>query len=110
MAMSGKFIYIVTNYGCNSTPSDLWTPQTKLFTNYKDAYSYFLKISPYFNDRDNEVDQKINKKYDHEDMTMKDYIVIEYSKHKPGYHSGEPNKAKRPQGAVIARYYLPLSL
>lgn len=104
--MTTKFIYIVTHYGCNSTPSDLWTPNTKLFTDYKDAYSYYLKISPFFNDKDNEVERRVNEKYDHEDTTIKEYIVIENVRHKPGYHSGEQNRAKRPQGAVIARYGL----
>ena len=39
-------IFIVTEYACNSSPSDMVTPTSKLFTNYEEAYEHFLKVSP----------------------------------------------------------------
>lgn len=108
--MSTNFIYIVTHYGCNGTPSDLWTPTTKLFTDYKDAYAEFLKISPYLlNDKENKAQQYVNNKYNHEDNNNKEYIVIESVKQIAGYHSGDSNCAKRPQGILIARFGLNFS-
>ena len=29
--MDTQIVYIVTIYGCNSTPSDMWTPKSKIF-------------------------------------------------------------------------------
>ena len=29
------FQYIVTEYGCNSSPSDMWTPISKVFKDWK---------------------------------------------------------------------------
>jgi len=99
--MDNLVVYIVTNYGCNSTPSDMWTPLSKLFTNYEDAYSYFLKASPDLDNEENKAVQFINNKYKAEDMT-KDYIVIENRVQIAGY-GYEENRAKRPEGALIAR-------
>jgi hypothetical protein len=100
--MDDLVLYIVTNYGCNSTPSDMWTPMSKLFTNYEEAYSYFLKASPDLDNQYNKADQFINNNYKPEDMT-KDYIVIENRVQIAGYHCGEGDCAKRPEGALIAR-------
>ncbi len=90
--MDKQFVFIVTIYGCNSTPSDMWIPESKLFENYKDAYSYFLKVSPSL---DNETEHIINNNYNVEDIT-KDYIIIENRVQIAGY-------AKRPEGSVISR-------
>lgn len=100
--MDNQVVYIVTNYGCNSTPSDLWTPNTKLFSNYEDAYSYFLKISPPLDDEDNKAEQFRNNQYEEEDINQ--CIDIEVRVQIAGYHSGQgATCAKRPQGVVIAR-------
>lgn len=99
--MDNQVVYIVTNYGCNSTPSDMWTPLSKIFVNYEDAYAYFLKTSPDLDDEENKAEQYINNKYNAEDMT-KDYIVIENRVQIAGY-GYEANRAKRPEGAMIAR-------
>ena len=98
-------VFIVTSYGCNSTPSDLWVPHSKIFTKYDEAYSYFLKMSPPLDDEYNRAEQVINDTYKEDDMT-KDYVIMEYRVELAGYHCGEEdsgNYAKRPQGAVIAR-------
>lgn len=99
--MNNQIVYIVTSYGCNSTPSDLWTPKSKIFLNYEDAYSYFLKAAPDLDNEENKAEQYINNKYDAEDMS-KDYIVIENRVQIAGY-GYEENRAKRPEGAVIAK-------
>lgn len=100
--MDNQVVYIVTHYGCNSTPSDLWTPNTKLFSNYEDAYAYFLKISPSLDDEDNKAHQFRNNQYEEEDIDK--CVYIETRVQIAGYHSGEGGTcAKRPQGVVIAR-------
>ena len=100
--MDNQVLYIVTHYGCNSTPSHMWTPNSKIFVNYEHAYAYFLKVAPDLNDECNKAVQFINDKYNAEDMT-EDYIVIENRVQIEGYHSGKFNCAKRPQGAVISK-------
>lgn len=100
--MDNKFVYMVTWYGCNSTPSDLCIPETKLFSKYEEAYAYFLKISPSLDDKYNKAEQFIHNKYNEEDIS--DYINIETRVQVAGYHCGEPGIcAKRPEGAVIAK-------
>jgi hypothetical protein len=99
--MDNQFLYIVTSYGCNSTPSDMWTPISNIFVNYEHAYAYFLKVAPDLDDEENKAEQYINIKYNAEDIT-KDYIVIENRVQIAGY-GYEENRAKRPKGAVIAR-------
>ena len=42
--MDTEIIYVVTWYGCNSTPSDMYMPINTLFRNYEEAYTYFLHI------------------------------------------------------------------
>ena len=37
--MDKHVVFIVTCYGCNSTPSDMWIPRSKNFTKYEDAYA-----------------------------------------------------------------------
>ena len=100
--MDNQVVYIVTIYGCNSTPSDMWIPKSNLFVNYEDAYSYFLKVAPPLDDECNKVKQFINSNYDAENIT-KDYIVIENRVQIAGYHCDQGNCAKRPSGAVISR-------
>jgi hypothetical protein len=34
--MDNQIVYIVTIYGCDSSSSDLWTSESKLFINYHD--------------------------------------------------------------------------
>jgi len=97
------FIYIVTLYGCNSSPSDMWTPESKIFVNYEEAYGYFLEVSPSLDDEDNMAERFINGCHKEEQDADKDYIVIENRKQIAGYHFEERGCAKRPAGAVIAR-------
>ena len=100
--MDNKIVYILIIYGCNSTPSDMWTPTSKLFVNYEDAYSYFLKAAPPLDDEWNNAEKSVNTNYNPEDIT-KDYIVIENRVQIAGYHYNDGNCAKRPYGAVISR-------
>jgi hypothetical protein len=95
------YVFIVTSYGCNSTPSDLWVPHSKIFTKYDEAYAYFLKESPPLDDEDNRAEQVIHNTCE-DDMT-RDYVVIEHRVELAGYHCGDGHYAKRPRGAVIAR-------
>ncbi len=98
-------IFIVTEYGCNSSPSDMWTPITKLFTNYAEAYAHFLIVSPTI-DRERpyyaETDHVVNTSYDPESVND-GCTFIEYRCH---IARGDKvcNYAKRPSGAVISRY------
>jgi len=97
------YVFIVTCYGCNSTPSDMWIPRSKTFTKYDEAYAYFLKMSPPLDDPYNIAKQVVNDTYKEDDMTQ-DYVVMEHRVELAGYHcGGSGHYAKRPQGAVIAR-------
>jgi hypothetical protein len=78
--MDNQVVYIVTIYGCNSTPSDMWTPQSKLFVKYEDAYSYFLKVAPPLDNEWNKAEKFINNSYNTEDITN-NYIIIENRVH-----------------------------
>ena len=86
--------------GCNSTPSNMWTPNSKIFLNYHQAYEYFLDMSPSLDDNDNIAKQFINTEYKDE------YIVIENRVQIAGYHNGEGNCAKRPYGKINSNSYL----
>ena len=86
-------VFIVTEYGCNSTPGDLWIPISKLFPNYDDAYEHYLTVCPAIVDDHNETTRYVNTSYD-PNSTSNEYIVIE----------NRQLDAKRPFGAVIARY------
>ena len=107
--MDNLVVFVVTIYGCNSSPSDLWIPESKLFVNYKNAYSYFLKVAPSLDEEWNKAKQIINNNYNPEDIT-KDYIVIEERVQIAGYHCGDGDCAKRPEGAVISRSIISLTL
>ena len=101
-------IFIVTEYACNSSPSDMVTPSSKLFTNYEEAYEYFLKVSPTI-DREcvyyQEADQCVNSSYYDSTSSNNGYIVIE-SRCQTCRKDKESSYAKRPYGAVIARYIM----
>ncbi len=94
-------VYAVIQYGCNSSPSDMWTPITNLFKNFNEAYEHFLKVSPNLNDTDNETEQYI---YTFNVDKLGKTFEIENRVQVYGYHSGTSgNFAKRPFGAVITR-------
>jgi len=98
------FIFIVTEYGCNSSPSAMWTPHSKLFPDYDSAYNYFITVSPSIDETDRYYETAthyINRNFDPTN-TSAAYIVIE-NRCQTG-EDGETNCAKRPRGAVIARY------
>ena len=44
--LENGFIYVVTFYGCNSTPSQLWTPENWVYKSYPDALSKFNDLCP----------------------------------------------------------------
>ena len=90
------FLYIVTEYGCNSTPSEMWTPISKVFTNFAEAHKYFKDICP-----DTEGDEiYVNKEFRMSNPSH-DYIVIE--------NRCQSSDEKRPCGVVIARYGIHIS-
>ncbi len=86
------FLFVVTRYSCNSGPSDMCTPITKIFTDYQEAYTHFLDIYPDFTEGDTIY---VNKSYDPKSPSY-DYIIIE--------NMCQSSDWKRPEGAVIARY------
>ena len=90
-------------------PSDMWIPKSKLFVNYEDAYSYFLEVAPPLDNEWIKAEHFINNNYNAEDIT-KDYIVIENRVQIAGYHCDINNCAKRPEGAVISRSIISLTL
>ena len=94
-------IYIVTCYGCNSTPSDLWTPYSKIFNDLDTAYAHFLSVSPSLDDKDNAAEKWRND--DHYKHLEGDYVVIENRRQLAYSDDYDLGCAKRPEGAVIAR-------
>ena len=98
-----SFLYVVTSYGCDSTPSDMWIPKSKLFTSFEEAYTYFVKVSPDLHDKENLAKQYINPLATN---STDSYVVIENRVQLPGYYENGGNYAKRPSGAVLARIYL----
>lgn len=101
-------IFIVTEYACNSSPSDMVTPTSKLFADYAEAYEHFLKVSPPI-DRSlayyQEANQCINSSYD-PNSSNNGYIVIESRCQTCVKDKRDTSYAKRPHGAVIARYIM----
>ena len=83
-------LYVVTSYGCNSTPSEMWSPKNWVFINYDKAYQKYLEIRPDPNDLENQAE--ILKSEDWEDCFQL-----------PGYHHDYGNFAKRPEGAIIRK-------
>jgi hypothetical protein len=90
------FVYTVTEYGCNSSPSSMWPPSVRIFTTYKAAYDYYISVSP-------SLDEK---------WEAAEKVVLDRSPDKIGTleytcqvgDDGERCCAKRPRGAVIARH------
>ena len=74
------FVYIVTHYGYNSTPGDIYTPTTSLFTSFPEAYDHFdfasQRISLGIRNKEDGATQFINPNFD-PNSTTPDYIVIE---------------------------------
>ena len=106
--MSYEYVYVVTEYGSNSTPGDLWTPISKVFVSRDAAYKHFQKVSPpaykYF--------QKVSPPMDFEDDD--DFPVTRYAITSEEYDAKVAKKEerivievnfngglKRPDGAVI---------
>jgi hypothetical protein len=72
--------YIVTRFGCNSSPSDMWTPFSKLFSNKESAFVYYEKCVE-------ALDKKNVSEY--ENQNIKSVIQDSY-------------EYKRPEGVVIS--------
>lgn len=85
-----QHVFIVTEYGCNSTPNDMWIPHSKLFSDYTEAYQYFSRLVPSSDD----VIRYVNESYD-PNSTDEEYTII-FDMHL--------SNVKRPYGVVIARY------
>ena len=102
--MTSEYIYVVTEYGCNSSPQSVWTPHSMTFTDYEAAYAYFLRASPPLNDAENKAERRVTERaqYDQEIRDKKEYIIIETRAQIAGYYEGDCLCAKRPYGAVIA--------
>ena len=105
-----EVLYVVTHYGCNSTPSEMWPPETDVFTDYEKAYKKFLRISPCLKDEDNRAERTVHtedihnvKKEGYTEGYTEGYRLIESRVQVPGYYDGDGTCAKRPEGAVIAR-------
>jgi hypothetical protein len=47
--MTEKTIYTVILFGCNNASSDMWVPETHVFTNKEDAYAFYHKYVPSLN-------------------------------------------------------------
>jgi hypothetical protein len=90
------FVYIVTHYGRNSTPDDIFTPTTSMFTNFDEAYEHFMLISQRItlalSRKEEGASQYINTAYNPHDPKL-EYIVIE----------DRQLCNKRATGVVIAR-------
>ena len=95
--MSAEYVYVVTRYGSNSTPGDLWTPISSVFLSRELAYKHFQKVSPPMDFEDDD-DFPITKyaisseDYDAKVAKKEDHILIEVK-----FNGG----LKRPDGAVI---------
>ena len=98
-----EVLYIVTQYGCNSTPSEMWPPETDVFTDYEKAYKRFLGVSPDLDDEDNRAERTVHTIDIGNEKIVEGYTLIESRVQVPGYYDGDGSCAKRPEGAVIAR-------
>ena len=105
MSAESKFevLYIVTQYGCNSTPSEMRPPETDVFTDYEKAYKRFLGVSPDLDDEDNRAERTVHTIDIGKEKIVEGYTLIESRVQVPGYYDGDGSCAKRPEGAVIAR-------
>jgi hypothetical protein len=83
-------LYVVTQFGCNSTPSELWVPDVKIFTDKAAAYEFYRKVAPRLDDLDN-----LAKKITSSDGNWECIVQL------PGYYNGMGDRSKRPSGAKI---------
>jgi hypothetical protein len=91
-------IYVVVNFGCNSSANDMWIPNTYVFTDKEEAFKCYQDCAPDLNDREN-----IAERYEG-NTTYRAYM--EAIVQKGGYLSGYGNCAKRPYGAAIYKHTL----
>lgn len=95
--MSSEYIYVVTEYGSNSTPGDLWTPISRVFLSRELAYKHFQKVSPPM-DFEVEDDFRViryaitSEEFDAKVAKKEGHILIEVNFN---------GLMKRPDGAVI---------
>lgn len=88
-------VYTVTEYGCNSSPSDMWVPKVRIFTTYDAAYEHYKSVAPSPDPTWGATNKCAQKRADDE-VGMIEYIC-------QSGDDGERYCAKRPYGAVIAR-------
>ena len=82
-------VYVVTSFGCNSTPSDMYPPTTWVFTDRDKAYKLYYDKAPPLDDMDNEAEVY---------TTTTGECIIQLA----GYPD-EGNRAKRPYGVSISK-------
>jgi len=93
-------IYVVVIFGCNSTGNDMWVPETYVFTDKEEAFTFYHKNAPSLDDQDNcrAEKQPVYPKSDYIDAIMQVH----------GYLDGDMSCAKRPYGAKISRHIIKL--
>lgn len=78
-------VYIVTYYGCNIKDYErvVWSPETKLFATYEEAYNYYISTTHIFSKHYDESTKKTytftNTYYD-PNSTGGEYVVIQERK------------------------------
>jgi nitrate reductase alpha subunit len=104
-------MYIVTHFGCNSTPGSLWTPKSWVFDNYPKAYEKYLEICPDAADMNNYT-RTYEFTFTPEDLN-KSHWPIANCIQEAGYPRVDTladgtriSYAKRPYGASIIRCIL----
>jgi len=91
-------IYSVVLFGCNSSPSDMWIPNTHIFYDKEEAYTFYHKNAPPLNDTYKRASHYTGSK-------TGDYL--EAIVQDPGFHENEEDcYAKRPEGAVISKHVI----
>ena len=80
-------VYVVTGFGCNSTPSDMYPPNTWVFTDREKAYQCYH--APSLTDMDNLAERTILESGE---------CIIQLC----GYPY-EADRAKRPYGVSITK-------
>lgn len=83
-------LYVVTQFGCNSTPSQMWVPKVDIFTDKTAAYEFYNRVAPRLDDMGNLAEK-----------TILDGGATECIIQLPGYYDGMGDRAKRPSGAKI---------
>jgi len=82
---NNMLVYIVTYYGCNIRDYErvVWSPETKLFTTYEEAYNHYLYVTNIFSKHYDESTTKTyifnNAHYD-PNSTSGEYVVIQSRK------------------------------